>query len=242
MKNASHSIIRNSIIRLFDYSIISLVLSGCWTVSEAEHPAVPMTALPAGKELHVQVAGFDATFTSYDTAYSYSTATGWSGPWYGRRGWYGGGLHSTTYSTTSFSPRPERTSVFRDRAADALERAGCILKTKDPQYQIDVRFVGPYSEDGDGWATFGWVVCTLFTADYGAANWNAKLRIHDLKSGKLVYAKDFVERDEAVVWGPIPFFSPSGSDRTSGSVMKSICLTALTDKAVAEALSFLAGR
>ena len=133
-------------------------------------------------------------------------------------------------------------AFFRDRAADALERAGCILKTKDPQYQVEVRFEGPYSEDGDGWASFGWMVCTIFTADYNAVNWNAKLRIHDLASGKLVYAKDFVERDEAVVWGPIPIFSPAGSDRNSNAVMKQICLMALTDKAVAEALSFFSGR
>lgn len=220
----------------------SLLLSGCWTVRETEHPAVPVTALPEGKDLRVQVAGFDATFTSYDTAYSYSTMSGFGGSWYGRRGWYRGGWSTGYASTTSYIPRTEKTSVFRDRAADALERAGCILKTKDPQYQVEVRFEGPYSEDGDGWASFGWMVCTIFTADYNAVNWNAKLRIHDLASGKLVYAKDFVERDEAVVWGPIPIFSPAGSDRNSNAVMKQICLTVLTDKAVAEALSFLSGR
>ena len=66
--------------------------------------------------------------------------------------------------------------------------------------------------------------------------------VRDLKSGKLLYAKDLVERDEAVVWGPIPIFSPSGSDRTSEMTMKHICLSALTDKAVAEAVGFLSGR
>ena len=215
-----------------------LFASGCWTVRETEHPAVPVVALPEGKELHVQVAGFDATFTSYDTAYSYSTMTGFGGPWYGRRGGYRGGWSTGFASTTAYIPRTEKTSVFRDRAMDTLERAGCILKTKDPQYQVEVRFEGPYSDDGDGWASFGWMVCTLFTADYGAANWNAKLRIHDLKSGKLVFAKDFVERDEAVVWGPIPIFSPAGSDRNSNAVMKQACLTVPTDKADAEVIAF----
>ena len=49
-------------------------------------------------------------------------------------------------------------------------------------------------------------------------------------------------RDEAVVWGLIPFFSPASASRTSSSVMKDNCLNALTDLAVAEAVTFLAGK
>ena len=224
---------------VFTFSFL-LFLSGCWTVKETEHPSVVVTALPAGKEIRAQVAGFDATYISYDTAYSYSTVSGWSGPWYGRRGWHGG-YGTSVSTTTTYVPRAERTSVYRDRATDVLEQAGFLLKTSDPQYRIDVTFAGPFSEDGDGWAKFGWMVCTLFTADYDGATWQAKLRVHDLKSGKLIYAKDLVERDEAVVWGPIPLFSPSGSDRTSDATMKHLCLASLTDKAVAEAVAFLSG-
>ena len=62
---------------------------------------------------------------------------------------------------------------------------------------------------------------------------------HDLGTGKLLHEKDIVERDEAVVWGPIPLISPSTSPRTSPSAMKEKCLFALTDKAVAEAFAFL---
>jgi len=142
-------------------------------------------------------------------------------------------------STTEYLPQTETTAVYRNRATDGLEHAGCILRAKDPQYRVEVRFEGPYDEPGDGWATFGWTVCTLLTADYGAQDWTAKLRIHDLKTGKLVYEKDHVQRYEAVVWGPIPFFSPLGSDCTSSHVMQDWCLTALTDVAVADALTFL---
>ena len=228
---------KRNYIFLFAFSPL-LFVSGCWTVKETPHPSVPVTALPAGKDVRVRLAGFDATVTSYDAAYSYSTVSGWD-PWGGRRGW--GGWRTTTYSTTSFVPRTERTSAFRDRAQDAFEQAGCILKTSDPQYQVEVRFAGPFSEDGDGWATLGWMVLTAFTAEYGGQTWTAQLRVHDLKSGKLVLSKDFSERDEAVVWGLIPIFSPVGSDRNSDSVMKHLCLTALTDKAVAESVAFLAG-
>ena len=47
-------------------------------------------------------------------------------------------------------------------------------------------------------------------------------------------------RGEALVWGPIPLISPSTSTRTSSGAMKEKCLSALTDKAVAEAIAFLA--
>ena len=233
---------QNSVVRLFGYSVVA-AFAGCWTVRETEHPAVAVTALPAGRDVRVQVAGFDATVTTYDTAYGYTTVTGFAPGYYDRHGHYrGGGFGTATYSTTEYIPRTEVTSVYRDRATDALERAGCVLQTKDPQYRVEVRFEGPFSEGGDAWATVGWMICTIFTADYGAADWFAKLKIHDMRTGKLVHERDFTERDEAVVWGPIPIFSPACSSRTTSGVMASNCLTALTDRAVAEAVSFLSGK
>ena len=238
-----NSIIRNSIIRLFDYSIISLCLSGCWTVREAAHPEIDVSALPSGKDVRVQLAGFDATVTTYDTAYGYTTVTGFAPGYYDRHGHYrGGGLRTATYSTTEFIPHTEATSVYRDRATDALERAGCVLQATDPRYRVEVRFEGPLFESGDVWAAAGWMICTIFTADYGAMDWSAKLKIHDMKTGRLVHERVFTERDEALVWGPIPIFSPACSSRKSASVMTDICLTALTDRAVAEAVSFLSKR
>lgn len=231
--------IRHSIIRSFAYSIISLCLSGCWTFREAAHPEIAVPALPSGKDVRVQIAGFDATVTTYEAAYGYGSVTTFGDSYYGRRGRYYGGIATTTYQTTEFIPHTEATSVYRNRAADALERAGCILQTKDPQYRVEVRFEGPFSESGDCWAMAGWMICTIFTADYGAVDWSAKLKIHDMKTGKLIHERVFTERDEAVVWGPIPIFSPACSSRNSASVMNDICLTALTDRTVAEAVSFL---
>ena len=233
--------ILNSNIRTFAYSIISLCLSGCFTVSETEHPVIPVGTIPSGKDLKIQIAGFDATFTTYDTAYTYGTATGFGGGCYDWRGRYRfGGLGTSMYSTTTYVPRRESTAVFRDRATDAFERAGCIVKTKDPQYRVEVRFEGPFSESGDGWKEAGWLIFTIFTADFDAQGWVAKLRIHDLTTGKLVHSMDFTERDEAIVWGPIPLISPSCSTRTSPGTMKSNCLFSLTDRAISDAVAFLA--
>lgn len=228
--------------RLFGCLIVLLAFAGCWTVRESPPPATVIPSLPAGTDLKVQIAGFDATFTTYETAYGYATVHEF-GPHYDYRGRYrGSGFGTTTYSTTEYIPRTESTPVYRDRATDALERAGCVLQAKDPQYRIEVRFDGPFGESGDVWAAAGWTLCTILTADFGAQGWSAKLKIHDLSSGKLVHEKDFNVRDEAVVWGPVPIFSPACASRTSGGVLKDNCLNALTDLAVAEAVSFLSGK
>ena len=229
--------ILNSNIRTFAYSIISLCLAGCWTVRETDHAVPPIGSLPSGKETKVRVSGFESTVMTYDMAYTYGTGN--VGGWYDYRGRYRSGFDMGMYSSTTYIPRVEETKAYRDRAADLLEHAGCIVKAKDPQYGIEVRFDGPFFESGDAWAEAGWLVCTLLTADFQAQNWVAKLRIHDLGTGKLLHEKDIVERDEAVVWGPIPLISPSTSPRTSPGAMKEKCLSALTDKAVAEAIAFL---
>ena len=231
--------IPHSIIRLFGCSIVSLSLVGCWTVRETPPPQAVVAKVPEGKNLTVQIAGFDAIVTTYEAAYGYTTVSGF-GPCYDCRGRYRGGAYGTaTYSTTEYIPHTEPTPVYRDRATDALERAGCVVQAKDPRYRIEVRFDGPFSESGDCWAAAGWFICTIFTADFGAQDWTAKLKVHDLSSGRLIHVKDLMVRDEAVVWGPIPIFSPASASRTSSSVMTDNCLTALTDLAVADAVSFL---
>ena len=228
--------------RLFDCLIVLLAFAGCWTVRETPPPGAAVVRLPEGRDLKVQVAGFDATVTTYETAYGYTTVSGFE-PYYDYRGRYRGSAYgTTTYSTTEYIPHTESTPVYRDRATDALERAGCIVQAKDPRYRIEVRFDGPFAESGDCWATAGWLICTIFTADFGAQDWAAKLKVHDLSSGKLIHEKDLMVRDEAVVWGPIPIFSPACASRTSSIVMMNNCLNALTDLAVADAVSFLSTR
>ena len=224
---------------LFDCLIVLLALAGCWTVRETPPPQTVVAKVPEGKNLTVQIAGFDAIVTTYEAAYGYATVSGF-GPYYDCRGRYRGSAYgTTTYSTTEYIPHTESTPVYRDRATDALERAGCIVQAKDPRYRIEVRFDGPFTESGDGWAAAGWLICTIFTADFGAQDWTAKLKVHDLSSGKLIHEKDLMVRDEAVVWGPIPIFSPACAARTSSIVMMGNCLNALTDLAVADAVSFL---
>ena len=216
---------------------MAVTLAGCWTVRETEYPSVAEGKLPTGKEVRVQLVGFDATVTSYLPVYGYTTVADWDGPRYGRHRY--GVCRTTTVSTTDYIPQVSPTSAYRDRAVDALEKGGCVLQTAEPTYRIEVRFAGPFERSDDCWAKLGWMVCTIFTANYDAQAWTAKLKIHDGKSGRLLYENDFFQRYETLVWGPIPIFSPGCSEKTSAGYMQNFCLTALTDLAVADALDFL---
>lgn len=233
---------KSAMIRFLPVASAALVLSGCMTVRETPRPEVRMASLPEDRPVRVQVAGFDATVTSYVPAYGYTTITDFGEPVYCGRGRYcSGGLRTTTVSTTEFIPQVEPTAAYRDRATDALERCGCLVQTTDPQIRMEVRFGGPFSEDGDGWATAGWMLCTLFTAEYNAQTWTAKLKVHDLKTGKLLLERDYAQHYEIVVWGPIPIFSPGFDEDTSFSRIANWCRETLTDQAVADALELLRG-
>lgn len=214
--------------------------AGCWTVRETQIAPETFLRLPEGRTVRVQIAGFEATVTTYEAAYGYATVYSAGYPWYGRYGRPYGGFGATTVTTTSYIPHTSPTAAYRDLAADELERAGCVLQAPEPQYRLEVRFEGPFPRVGDTWAAVGWPLCTLLTADYGAQEWCALMKIHDVISGKLVYSQDYVQRCEAVVWGPIPLFSPSSCNENSEPVLKGRCLSALTCRAVADALRFFA--
>ena len=96
--------------------------------------------------------------------------------------------------------------------------------------------------DGERAAEAAWTIFSLLTADYGVHTWTAKLKVYDVDTGKLLMHCDYSERYSALVWGPIPLFSPAGSDKTSANSMQSWCLMALTDRAMADATAFLASQ
>ena len=83
------------------------------------------------------------------------------------------------------------------------------------------------------------MLCTLFFCDYSAASWTAKLRIRDNRTGRLAFHGDYVQRYETKVFGLIPLFGISSCDETSYSYMQGWCLSALTDRAVADSTAFL---
>jgi hypothetical protein len=50
-----------------------MVLCGCWTISETPYPKVIMSKVPDGKDIAVQLAGFEASITTYVPIYGYET-------------------------------------------------------------------------------------------------------------------------------------------------------------------------
>lgn len=215
-----------------------LALAGCMTFNETEYPQAPVAALPAGKTVALQLSGFDATITTYVPVYGYSTVVA-AHPCYGPHGHYCGGPYATTIATETYVPQATATTVFRDRAAETLEKCGYLLQTSTPQYRLEVVFAGPFTSDGDTWADFAWNVLTLLTADYETQTWTAKLKIYDVQSGKLIHFRDFEQRYQVNVWGPIPIFSPGACSKTKYGAIQSWCLTALTDLTLSDATAFL---
>jgi hypothetical protein len=215
-------------------TLLSVLLSacaGCFTIHETEYPSVQMSA-SGDNEVGISLAGFEANVTTYIPVYGYETYHN-----YGyRRGRY---LGPATVSTATYLPQTQPTSAFRDRATEILETNGFNLRTEKPKYRVEVHFSGPFNTDVDNAVSVAWTLLSVFSADYGVQSWTAKLKIYDATTGRLLMHHDYSERYQAVVWGPIPILSPACSEKTTGNAMQSWCLTALTDRSMADATAFI---
>ena len=216
-----------------------LAFAGCFTIFESEYPAVEM-ASAGNADIKVQLSGFEAAVTTYEVLYGYETSYSYH-HYYGHRRHYGYWGPSTVMTET-YVPQTRATSDYIDRATEILELNGFNPKTDKPEYRIEVKFGGPFVSDGERAAEAAWTIFSLLTADYGVHTWTAKLKIYDVATGKLLMHYDYSERYSALVWGPIPLFSPAGSDKTSTNSMQNWCLTALTDRAMADATAFLSAK
>ena len=216
-----------------------LAFVGCFTIFESEYPAVEM-ASAGNADVKVQLSGFEAAVKTYEVLYGYETSYRYH-HYYGYRRNYGYWGPSTVMTET-YVPQTRATSAYIDRATEILELNGFNPKTDKPEYRIEVKFGGPFVSDGDRAAEAAWTIFSLLTADYGVHTWTAKLKIYDVATGKLLMHYDYSERYSALVWGPIPLFSPAGSDKTSTNSMQNWCLTALTDRAMADATAFLSAK
>ncbi len=220
----------------------ALVCSGCWTLHKSDYPSLTLTPAPADRDVVVQVSGFEATMTEYVPVHGYETV--WRAyPVHHHRHHHH--CHNHVYvpemqSTTYYLQNEVPTTTFVKRACEGLEDYGFIVGTTNAQYRVDVNFGGPLVNDGDRTATALWLVLSGLSADYTAQMWTASLRIYDAQSNKLLLHTEFTEKYQAAVWGLVPIFSPGMAEDASYATAKSWCLTALTDRALAEATAFLA--
>ena len=217
-------------------SLLATLLAGCFTLQETPYPETAMSALPEGKELSVQLKGFKAVVTEYMPVYGYDTI--WvEGRPRGRYGWTPG--HYRTITTSAYIPQVSESDVFMQRAKTLAESSGFTTMAQRPDYIVDVTFDGPFVTDSERGVSAMWMLLSLLSADYSVQTWAAKLKIYDNRTGKLVFHHDYSQRYEVTVWGPLPILSPGGSSKSSYSALQSWCLTALTDRVMADAAAFL---
>lgn len=232
----------NKLMTMLAAAGLATLLSGCFTVHHSEYPAVQMSSLPEGKQMTVQLTGFEATLTTYIPVYGYETVYRRTPTYYHHGRYYPGYYTPETYSTTTYVPQTQATTAFVERAQEALEGSGFIVNATGATYRVEVKFSGPVVTDGDRTAEALWILLSGFSADYGAQTWTAKLKIYDAATGALVMHSDYTQKYSAAVWGPLPILSPAGSDQTEYNTMQCWSLTALTDRAMADATAFLASR
>ena len=137
-------------------------------------------------------------------------------------------------------PETGITPAYAEKAQDAFESAGFVLGQTNAQYIVDVKFSGPIITDGNRMAEAATVLLSLLTADYTCETWTARLKITEVATGKVLLLKNYAQEYYATVWGPIPIFSPFSAEAAESSYAKSWSLSALTERAVADATAFLA--
>ena len=215
-------------------------LGGCFTWHETAPVQVQMSQAPKGGEIKVALSGFAATITEYIPVYGYQTYYVHDGPVWGRHGrryWYGG--HYETGTSETLIPKVEKTEVFLRRAQNQLEDSGFLLRATPADYNVDVTFGGPFITDDERSLEYVWMFCSVLSAEYAVQNWTAKLRIYDNKTGRVVFTRDYAQKYDNVVWSPLFFIGLAGYTRNTYNYMQSWCLTALTDRAMADATAFL---
>ena len=215
--------------------------AGCFTLQETEYPKSEIVAAPQGQDVKIALSGFAATITDYIPVYGYETVMMHDGPYRGRRGRLYGGWHMGTVTTETFVPSVRNTDEFLRRAQTSLEDAGYLVRAAPADYTVEVAFSGPYVTDGEMFAHFCWNVLSVFSADYDTQTWNAKLRIYDGKTGRIAFHREYEQRYAVTVWSPLPLIGLSGCTKNRYNSMQAWCLSALTDKATADAAAFLSG-
>lgn len=225
-------------LKMFVIAVASATaISGCFTLKETAYPQTDTAVVPDGKNLSVQLRGFRTVVTDYAPVHGYDMVWVGGRP-YGRYGWSPG--YYQTVMSTSYVPQIRESDIFAQRAKTLAESTGFITMAERPDYIVEATFSGPFITMNETGVRALWMLLSLFSADYMTQTWSAHLKIYDNSTGKLVFNREYSQRYEVAVWGPIPFLSPAGAEKNTYNAIQSWCLTALTDKVMSETAAFLA--
>jgi len=213
--------------------MVSLLLSGCWTVSETEFPSV---AVPEGKGTRVKLSNFRTG------VYDYCTVEGHESMSTNETDTLLIGQDRVTQTDISWMMQYSAAGRLVSRSVAELKRKGYVIDIRKPQYVIEVKFKGPSMPDYDVLRQLGYAVCTLFTAENMVVIWTSELKVRDGATDAVLFEKNYEQTYDVTVWGPIPVASPACCEKISYDGANSWALTALNDQALADATAFIAGR
>lgn len=223
------------------FSALLVLLAGCWTFNTSEYPETALSAAPTNSVAKsVALIGFESTLvervamTGYQTFYVPSVYVG-----HGRHHHYYRPGYYEAIPTTTFIDQRYQTDLFLRRAKDMLETAGYTIAAQTPAWTVEVQFEGPFRSSSESSKEALVVIGSVFFCDYASVTWNAKLKIRDNRTGELVFSHAYEQKFETNAFGLIPLFGIASCDETSQNAMQVWCLSALTDRALADATTFL---
>ena len=217
---------------------VSLLLSGCWTVSETEFQTVNVTPVPAGKTIKVKLANYRTGIYNYvpvEGHESMDPASGKTSDEEAKR-------QQASQVDQNASWELQRTASGRlvSRSIAELERKGYKIDRENADYIIELKFEN--EPDDHVLRQVGYMICTLFTAEKNEVTWTAKLSVYDSKYEKVLFTKDYEQNYRVTIWGPIPVASPACNKMSTTRGANSWALTALNDQILADATAFIAGQ
>lgn len=221
-----------------------LLLAGCFTISETEYPAVQSSLVE--KDVKLQLQGFTAKVLTYTTSYSYTTSmVMMPAPPPRRHG--RSGHHYDHYTmepvvsrTETLIPTMETTDVYLRRAQDILEKAGCNIRATPADYTVSLEFGGPFEPDGSVLKTACVQLGSLLFATWNSVSYTAAVRIHDVKTGKLVFSQDYSQNYTVSGWSPLWVLGMAEFNKDTYNHMQAWCESALIDRSMCDVTSFFA--
>lgn len=213
-------------------------LSGCWTVSETEFPVVSTASAPVGKSVIVKFANFRTGVYDYKPVEGHETMQCAADAAEIKKEFQ----QDYVDSSMSWMLQKSASGTLVSRAISEFRRQGYVINPNRAKYMIEVSFKGPVLPDYDVLRQCGYYLCTLFTAENTKMTWSAELHVRNAKTDESLFSKSYDQEYEITTWGPLPLLSPCFSLKTSVNCASCWALTALTDRAIADATAFLADR
>ena len=218
--------------------LLSLSVSGCWTVSETEFPQVEVTQAPAGKPITVKLSNYRTGVYDYVPVEGHeamSNACAKASAEESKR-------QQAAYVdlTMGWGLQNSASGRLVSRSIAELERKGYKIDRENAEYIIELKFEN--EPDDHVLRQVGYMICTLFTAEKNEVDWKAHLAVYDSTYEKVLFSKDYEQNYQVTMWGPIPVASPACSKKNTDRAGNSWALTALSDRALADATAFIAGQ